>query len=244
MLAYIWLEKEKAEEILAKGMKPEGEGVEGLALPRAGKEYIAALLHPADTFAGGGEADHVCLRLDIDRKTAYVIDAGRMAGRVQDTLTPADKYVFGSFRRPLLIITAPVRAEDIKRYEGNIDAPLLYENSEKIYIDRQFALIDDIDPAFREIALRAYYEKQTAAGRGVKYSGASFPVPEKIKNSKKEEKSSKNGFFRRFTGAGRGGRDKQGATAESGGIAEIVEEYVSPDGKLIGVNIEKKPVKG
>lgn len=186
MQAYIWLEKERAEEVLAGGLRPEGESIEGLSLPRTGGRYIAALLHPADRFYGRGTAGKVCLRLEIDAKKAYVIDIGRIKNKAADSLIPAEKYVYGTFRRPVLIVLTPVEPEDIKKYERVLDAPVLYENSEKIYIDRQFALADDNDPGFRETALRAYYEKQAAAGRAVKYSGEAIADKSRARSGMEE----------------------------------------------------------
>ena len=243
MQAYIWLEKERAEEVLAGGLRPEGEGIEGLSLPRAGGGYIAALLNPADDYATAGSAGLVCLRLNVDAKKAYVIDTARIEGKIADTLAPAEKYVFGTYRRPLLVIPEQVEPENIKKYEGVLDAPVLYENSEKIYIDRQFALADDNDPGFREIALRAYHEKQAAAGRAVKYSGGAFRVKERIKTGKKPKKSEKSGIFRLFS-AKTEGKNINGASGTGTVIEETVVEYAAPDGKPIGIYIDKKPTKG
>ncbi|MBO4326707.1 MAG: hypothetical protein J5950_05510 [Clostridia bacterium] len=214
MLAYIWLEKDRAEEVLRGGLAPEGEGIDGLSLPRAGGAYIAAALHPADAYAapGGSTGSRECMRISIDARECYVIDTGRIGEKAVSTLIPADKYVLGSFRRPLLIIVSAVKAEDIKRYEGRIDAPLLYENSEKLYIDRQFALADEGDPGFRETALRAYYEKQVAMGRAVRYLGETL-APK-----------------------------KRGTWSVA--IVETAEEYKAPDGSLLGVCLDKKITKG
>lgn len=242
MLAYIWLEKETAEKALESGLAPEGEGIRGLALPRTGKagKYIAALLHPKDTYAAAEGADNICLRLEIDPAAAFVIDAGRIGEKTAATLTPASSYVPGTFRRPLLIVTEQVPAQNIRRYEGVLDAPLLYENSEKLYIDRQFTLADEADPGFRETALRAYYEKQAGGGRAVKNSGGTLPVKELINSGRKEKKPSAGGLFRLFSGAGRA--SKQGAGPQPGAvtIVETAEEYTNPDGTLLGVSIEKE----
>lgn len=246
MLAYIWLEKDRAEEVLRSGLAPEGEGIDGLSLPRAGGAYIAAALHPADAYAAGAgnAANSECMRISVDPKECYVIDAGRISEKVAATLIPADKYVLGTFRRPLLIIVSAVKAEDIRRYEGRMDAPLLYENSEKLYVDRQFALADDNDPGFRETALRAYYEKQAETGRAVKYSGETLVLKERLRNGKAEKKSSKGGIFRFFSQAGRGAGNEKERGAGVAAIVEMAEEFTAPDGSLLGVCLDKKNTKG
>ena len=242
MLAYIWLEKETAEKALESGLAPEGEGIKGLALPRTGKagKYIAALIHPKDTYAAAEGADNICLRLEIDTAAAFVIDAGRIGEKTAATLTPAANYVLGSFRRPLLIVSGPVPAQNIRKYEGLFDAPLLYENSEKLYIDRQFALADEADPTFRETALRAYYEKQAGIGRAVKNSGETLPVKELVNGGKKEKKPSAGGLLRLFSGAGRASKQNSAPQPGAVSIVETAEEYTRPDGTLLGVSIEKE----
>ncbi len=168
MTVYCWLQPDGAEKAVREGLEPEGEGLKGESFRETGGKYIAALLHPGDEEKRAGR---VCVKLRIEPEKAYVAETGRIREKIGETLVKASGYRLGEYRKPVCLIAGRVPADNISIYDSSFDEPLLYESSEKLYVDRLFALADEADPGFRETALKAYFEKQRALGRLVRYSG-------------------------------------------------------------------------
>ena len=233
MTLYIWLEQEKAEKAAAEGLSPEGEGIPGVRFAGIGKAYLVAFLHPAD--AGTASGRKVCLKLNIEPGEVRIFDAARIDEKARESLIPADRYRLGTYRRPWCVIARKITPEEISFYDSRMDEPLLYENSEKLYVDRIFELADDTDPGFRELAVKAYLEGQVAAGRAVKYSGPACASAERIAQS--GDNAGKSGAGSRF----RFLRQRLSGEQDPGGSgAETAEEYRNPDGTLLGVTVTKR----
>ena len=230
MTGYVFLEKEKAEKVLKEGLAPEGDGIRGIGFPSVKGPYIAAFFHPAENYAPTGD-DTVCLRAEIPVSDAFVADAARIPDKIPGTLLPLSEYKLGTYRRPFIVIPGGLAAERFSTRDRDIDAPLLYENSEKLYIDRCFALAEETDPGFRERALKAYYESLVESGRAVKRSGEARDVREHLLTGEPAKKKERGGLFRFFS---------RGNGPETVRITEEIDEYSAPDGTVLGISVGKR----
>ncbi len=243
MTAYIILEKEKAEKALAEGLAPEGDGIRGVKFSRVKGPYIAAFFHPEEPYVGK-DACNECLCAELPDNAVYVADAGRAADKIPDTLVPLEKYKLGTYRRPFIVVTCELTADKLSRRDPDRGLPLLFENSEKLYVDRCYSAAEDSDPGFKERALKAYYESLAASGRAVKRSGTVWDVRENLLTGGEEKKKERGGIFRLFSRQQEGKKARDGEKTGANGvtIAKLAEEsceYVSPDGEIIGISISK-----
>jgi hypothetical protein len=232
MTGYVFLEKEKAEKVLKEGLAPERDGIRGIGFPSVKGPYIAAFFHPAENYAPA-EDGTVCLRAEIPVREAFVADAARVPDKIAGTLLPLAEYKLGTYRRPFIVIPGGLAADCFSKRDNDLDAPLLYENSEKLYIDRSFALAEESDPGFRERALKAYYESLVDSGRAVKRSGEARDVKEDLLTGEPAKKKERGGLFRFFS---------KGNGPETVRIIEEIDEYSAPDGTVIGISIGKEQV--
>lgn len=181
MKAYLYTTEEIAQEAVAYGLKLSHNASGSVCV--YGKEHpcIEAYLHPADCpKSGRGPA---VLKLQLEDNKAFVGEGMLSGERYTSSLIPAKEYRLGTYRHPRCSVIASIFAEQIERYDPNMDEPLLYENSESLYRDCVLGRVQESD-AFKELSLRAYYEQEVQQGRASKIEEEDYVVFMSIKEEK------------------------------------------------------------
>lgn len=142
---YFFVSREKVEDIVDCGLKLSEWYDREIIIPGINekKKVLKALLNPRDDTEMIKDTDYQCLRLQVELDYCWVADASLYKMSQEDLRTmelyykniiPLKDYCFGTFRNPEVLVTKSVLPEFIKVAGEVLDIPLLYENSEKLYL--------------------------------------------------------------------------------------------------------------
>ncbi|MFA6308778.1 MAG: hypothetical protein WC677_03405 [Clostridia bacterium] len=124
------------------GLKLSEWGEKEVRVEGITRNCIRALLNPKDDIDKYKSDNFKCLRLDIKLRHCFVADsmlyrAGEENPEVMElyneSIVPAENYVFGTYRIPECLITSTVLSDQIEVLDKRIDLPILYDNSEDLY---------------------------------------------------------------------------------------------------------------
>lgn len=116
------------------------------------KKCIATLLNPKDDMEKYRSQDYVCVKLQLLPYNCFVADrylyiAGRNHPEIMKeytrTIVPVEKYIFGSCRLPECLAASTVIAEQISLLDRRIDSPVIFDNSEELYVNNIIELLKE-----------------------------------------------------------------------------------------------------
>lgn len=142
---YFFVSKGKIEDVVDCGLKLSEWYDREIALPGTSesKKVLKALLNPRDDTKMLKDPNYQCVRLQIDLEYCMVADASLYRMGQEDpginqlyynNIIPLKDYCFGTFRNPEVLVMTSVLPEFIKVTGTALDIPLLYENSENLYL--------------------------------------------------------------------------------------------------------------
>lgn len=142
---YYQIRADMAADAVQCGLKLSEHADRELVFPgeSQSRPVMTAWLHPDDLPDRGTAHGHVCLRLEVDPARCLVGDAdlfrfGRteplLMERFAASLVPLKAYRFGTFRSPECFIPSSVLDSQIVVLGRALDIPVLYENSETLYL--------------------------------------------------------------------------------------------------------------
>jgi hypothetical protein len=131
---------------------------------------ISTLVNPKDDLANYKSSNLICLRIEI--KDEYCFIANKELFGNENTIdlysksivAPKD-YIFGTYRIPECLITCTILPENINEKNKIMDYPILYDNSENLYINN---LIYDMREKYKhydEISLKLFLDKLESQGQ-------------------------------------------------------------------------------
>jgi hypothetical protein len=118
---------------------------------------FSGLINPKDDLELYKSTDFSCLKLQVKSEKCFIADRfvyensqGQDMELYYKTIIPLEKYMFGSYRLPECLITTTILAGEASVLNKKMDSPVLYSNSEELYINNilqelreQYAEIDD-----------------------------------------------------------------------------------------------------
>lgn len=162
MTAYFYIDKNDAEEVTECGLKLSIYGDEVLAEREHPIRAIRALLSPKDDISKYGDNNLACLKLDIPNGKLLVaeeiyLDTGNREW-FNESVVHAENYIFGTYRKPCYLLTFTVSDEYIGILDKSMDVPVLYDDSEELYILKMKAEFEDRDENFYDKAIYGYLD--------------------------------------------------------------------------------------
>ena len=142
------------------------------------KQCLLAFLSPYDSPLINDDS-YMPLKIDLQPETVVVAEGVfRESGSeelYEGSFVKLAGYTFGSFRKPECLVPGSVLPDAIEKYNKTMDEPLLYTNSEELYIDSMFAKFTDEIPGFKEQSLAAFFNSKRMDGvRSVKEGKYTF----------------------------------------------------------------------
>ncbi|MGI6084601.1 MAG: hypothetical protein ACOYIF_04060 [Acetivibrionales bacterium] len=142
---YFFVSKERMEDVVDCGLKLSEWYDREITLPgmNDSRKVIKAFLNPRDDLRSLKDTGYQCLRLQVDLEYCWVSDGMLYRMGDEDTgllkqyynnIVPLKDYCFGTFRDPEVLVTISVLPEFIEITGAALDIPLLYENSETLYL--------------------------------------------------------------------------------------------------------------
>lgn len=162
MIAYFYIDRNDATETAECGLKLSmyGDGV--LAERDHPIKAIRALISPKDDMVKYRDDSLACLKLDIPKGKLLVaeeiyLDTGNKEW-FDESVTHAENYIFGTYRKPCYLITFTVSSEYIGILDKTRDVPVLYDDSEELYVHKMKTEFEDKDENFYDRALYGYLD--------------------------------------------------------------------------------------
>lgn len=137
------------------------------------RRVLTALLNPNDVPGLAADPAWRCVRISVDPKVCWVGDrmlyrAGladpAVMERYRSSLTLLSQYRYGSFRHPECLIPSSVLSDGIEVTGRTRDIPVLYRNSEALYLANAMERVAECLQDDGNDLLFAWHDRQAAMG--------------------------------------------------------------------------------
>lgn len=138
------------------------------------RKCMSALLNPRDDMAKYRSSEFQCLKLDIPSKYCFVADGclyrvGLKSSEVmklfERSILHLENYTFGLYRHPECLITTTVLAEQISILGRKLDSPILFDNSEDLYVNNIIEIGREEHDDFNDAMLYYFFCSLAASGK-------------------------------------------------------------------------------
>lgn len=184
---YFYVPREKIRDIVDCGLKLSEWYDREIVLPgsKVSNKAIKTLMNPKDDASKMKDSRYQCLRLELDLDYCKVGEAVLFRMGLTDsflmeqylkTLMPFSDYRFGTFREPEVLVLASVLPDHIEVMGKAMDIPILYENSETLYLNN---LSEQQEERYKDSGnhlLYAYYVLQESCGKVRKIEDKGYAV--------------------------------------------------------------------
>ncbi len=132
------------------------------------KPCLSALLHPMDDPKHHDPA-YCCVKLDVPADYCVVCDSDLFHLSLEypkikkdyiRTMVPLKNYLFGSFRKPECLVFTTVLSEQINLLGKGMDDPILYESSERLYVNNLLQKYNDWYDEINRVLLYSFLKLQ------------------------------------------------------------------------------------
>ncbi|MCX8130762.1 MAG: hypothetical protein N3I35_11760 [Clostridia bacterium] len=137
------------------------------------KKCISALLNPRDDLEKFRSAGLKCIKLELSPSYCFVADnslyeIGTNSADImkvyEKSVIPAENYVFGTYRMPECLVTCTVIPGQISALDRHLDSPILYNNSEELYVNNIIEGYKEENIDFNDTMLYCFYSKLSEEG--------------------------------------------------------------------------------
>lgn len=137
------------------------------------RKCISALLNPRDDMEKYMSSQYKCLKMEVMSKYCYIADSllyqtGLANREAMDmylhTIVPVEKYSFGHFRLPECLVVSTVIGEHISILDKRLDSPILYNNSEELYVGNIIEEFKEKYNNFNDALLYSFFLKLAESG--------------------------------------------------------------------------------
>ncbi|HAA25195.1 MAG TPA: hypothetical protein DCE11_03615 [Ruminiclostridium sp.] len=173
-VVYFYVPIDKLEDIIDCGLKLSEwkESYQSTPWNRVEKPCFSAFLHPLDD-EKHKDRSYRCIKLDIEAEYCAVYDSDlyRISNEFPElkekffkSMVPLNGYIFGSIRRPQCFVFTTVLSEQISLLGKSMDEPILYENSEILYVNNILQQLNDRYTEFNSVLLYSFLAAQEQNG--------------------------------------------------------------------------------
>ncbi|TYQ16839.1 UNVERIFIED_CONTAM: hypothetical protein Cloal_3414 [Acetivibrio alkalicellulosi] len=163
---YYYVPVEQVENAVECGLKLSKWYEKEVRIGLDKKKCMSALLNPKDDMVKYKSDALRCVKLEIYPRYCYVADrylyeVGLTHSEVMqlylESVMPIENYTFGLYRLPECLVTTTVIGEQISILDKRLDSPILFDNSEDLYINNIIEDYKGIYPNFNDMMLYYFY---------------------------------------------------------------------------------------
>lgn len=138
------------------------------------KKCISALLNPRDDIDKYISHEYKCIKMEIMPKYCYVADGAlyRTGLNNEDvmemyvrSIIPIERYNFGKFRFPECLVTCTVLGDFVKVLDKRLDSPILFNNSEELYMGNIIESFKENHENFNDALLYSFFSRLADMGK-------------------------------------------------------------------------------
>ncbi len=198
---YYYIPADKSDHIVECGLKLSVWFDKEVLIEGVMKKCISALLSPKDDMNKFTDNSLRCIRMELPSEYCYVGDKylfelGRDKPELMNlyykSVIPLENYIFGSYRLPECLVTTTVIAEQIHIVNKAQDIPVLFNNSEELYLSNLLEFNKEIYKNFEDMILYCFYTKLSELGIFVKIEDKDKGMAVFIENFKNSGDEVKN----------------------------------------------------
>ncbi len=160
MIAYFYIKKEDIIETCECGLKLSKWFDTEIIIDMFEKKAITAYLTPKDNIKKYNNPNYVCLKLELNSNKLFVVEKIyyelNKKSLYKESLILANKYIVGTYRFPVFVITHTVLGEYISILDKKRDIPVLYDNNEEMYLKAMYSKLEYLDSNFYDKAIYGY----------------------------------------------------------------------------------------
>lgn len=162
---FFYVPQEKQDDIVECGLKLSEWKVRDQELPFGvlKKPCIITSLHPKDNEQFKNSM-YSCLKLNVSPDSCYVADSDLYKLSMKEnfkkyylnSMVLLKDYKFGSYRSPECLVFSTILPEDISALGKGLNAPLLFESSEALYINNILFKYNEKFEDFNQVLLYSF----------------------------------------------------------------------------------------
>ncbi len=171
---YYYVSSDKVSDILDCGLKLSAFFDKEVMIEGDVQQCFAGLINPRDDMGSYNSDSLTCIKINVRSDKCYVADRF-----VYDTIKekpenlelynksviPLEKYIFGTYRKPECLITSTILAGEAARLDRCMDLPVIYENSETLYINNIINNFREQYDKFDDYLLYSFFSRLEEMGK-------------------------------------------------------------------------------
>ncbi|HHV28992.1 hypothetical protein [Acetivibrio mesophilus] len=163
---YYYIPAEEVENAVECGLKLSECFEKEVIIGNTKMKCISALLNPKDDIEKYRSESLKCVKLELPSEYCFVADRylyeiglnhQAVMGLYLDSIMPIKDYPFGLYRLPECLVTSTVISEHISLLDKRLDSPVLFDNSEELYINNIVENLKEDYPNINDIMLYYFY---------------------------------------------------------------------------------------
>lgn len=184
---YFYLPAGNVENAVECGVKLSDWYSKEIELEGRSRKCISALLNPRDDMKRYRSSEFKCIKMEVMPKYCYIADSllyetGLANPEAMEmylrTIVPVGKYNFGHFRLPECLVVSTVIGDHVSILDKRLDSPVLYTNSEELYVGN---IIEDFKEKygnFNDALLYSFFLKLVEYGgyRMISHEGSGTAI--------------------------------------------------------------------
>ena len=139
---YYYVKSEDVSNIIDCGLKLSTYYNKEVIVEGEKRLCFSGLINPKDDLKLYESNSFRCLKLQVKSEKCFVADRfiyetaqGQDIELYYKTIVPIEQYMFGTYRLPECLITTTILAGEATVLDKRMDSPVLYSNSEELYIN-------------------------------------------------------------------------------------------------------------
>lgn len=141
---YYYVDSDRVSDIIDCGLKLSSCYDREVNIGGEKRLCFSGLLNPKDDMNSYKSGRLTCLKIQVKSGQCYVADRFIYETVSQDpknwelyekSIIPVEKYIFGTYRCPECLVTTTILAGEASVLDKRMDSPIIYENSENLYIN-------------------------------------------------------------------------------------------------------------
>lgn len=171
---YYYIQVKEVENAIECGLKLSEWFDKEVHIGHDNKKCMSALLNPKDDINKYKSDSLRCVKLELYSRYCFVADRylyeiglnhPEIMKLYLDSVMPIENYTFGLYRLPECLVTSTVIGEQISILDKRLDSPILFDNSEELYINNIIEDFKEQNPNFNDVMLYYFYCNLVQKGR-------------------------------------------------------------------------------
>lgn len=170
MEVYYYIPIKEREDALSCGIKLSTKADKKVLINGYDTSCISMLLNPKDHLDKYKSDKYACLGIEVKSGYCFIADSSFFGNNETENLyvhsvVSPEKYMFGKYRKPECLVTCTILPDNIRELNKVIDVPLLYNNSEDLYVSYILEDLKEKNLDFNETVLGLFFEKLYGQGK-------------------------------------------------------------------------------